>query len=63
LGLSVEYRDGTSEVGKWLRYVFELLFIDSNEVGNIYVFTLAAIMPLENEKLLLLLLLYMINYF
>lgn len=51
LGLSVEYRDGTSEVGKWLRYVFGLLFIDPNEVGNIYVFTLAAIMPPENEKL------------
>ncbi|KAF0713279.1 MULE domain-containing protein [Aphis craccivora] len=43
--------DDTSEVGKWLRYVFGLLFMDPNEVGKIYVFTLVAIMPPENEKL------------
>lgn len=51
LGLSVEYRDDTSEVGKWLHYIFGLVFIDPNEVGNVYVFTLAAIMPPQNKKL------------
>jgi len=30
---------------------FGVIFMDPNEVGNIYVFTLAAIMPPENEKL------------
>lgn len=45
LGLSVEYRDDTSEVGKWLHYIFGLVFVDSNGIGNVYAFTLAAIIP------------------
>jgi hypothetical protein len=36
LNLSVEYCNKNSEIGKWLRYVFGLPFVPSNEVGDCF---------------------------
>lgn len=51
LGLSSDYKE-KSEIGKWIGYCFGLLFLEPQEVGDVYAFTLAAIQP-ENDKVTL----------
>jgi len=36
LGLTIEYKNKNSEIGKWLHYVFGLTFLSPDEVGNVF---------------------------
>lgn len=45
LGLSSEYKDINSEIGKWLHWVFGLTFICPHEVGDAFVEDLMSTIP------------------
>lgn len=49
LGLVPDYKDENSTIGKWLRYVFGLPFLDPSEVGNSFAFDFAEIQP-QDER-------------
>lgn len=49
LGLVKEFRDTYSEIGRWLKWTFGLLFLNPNEVENSFVDDLYSVMP-SNEK-------------
>lgn len=51
LGLSTEYKDTTSEIGKWLTYIFGLPLLDPEEVSDCFVFDLCSIQPNTSLKL------------
>jgi hypothetical protein len=36
LGLSNEYKDTNSEIDKWLRHTFDLLFLNAQEVSDYF---------------------------
>lgn len=50
LGLTQQYRDKNSEVGKWLHYCFGLLFLNHEEVEDFYFFELYELKP-QNDQL------------
>lgn len=50
LGLVPDYRNENSEIGKWLRYIFGLPFLNPSEVGDCFAFDLSEIQP-ENQRL------------
>lgn len=50
LGLSIDYKDNNSEIGMWLHYCFGMMFLDSNQVGDFFVFNLLNIQP-HSDKL------------
>jgi len=50
VGLSKEYKDKTSEIGKWLGYIFGIPFLNSEEVGNCFAMDCISEMP-QNDKL------------
>lgn len=45
IGLSNEYRNPSSDIGKWLHYVFGLTYLPPHEVGDAFSFELAEDMP------------------
>lgn len=47
LGLTSTYKDKTSIKGKWIRYIFGLPFLSSQEVGDCFAFELSSIQPQE----------------
>ncbi|KAL4108099.1 hypothetical protein QTP88_018352 [Uroleucon formosanum] len=49
-GLATHYKDESSDIGKWIHYMFGLLFLNPEEVGDCYVEDLMSDCP-ENEKL------------
>jgi len=48
LGLTVEYKNKNSEIGKWLHYVFGLTFLPPDEVGNVFL-ELIAEQPIDTK--------------
>lgn len=50
IGLAVEYKDSASEVGRWLRYCFGLMFLHESEVSECFIFDLCSIRP-NDERL------------
>lgn len=50
LGLVPYYKKETSEIGKWLRYIFGLPFLNPSEVGDCYAFDFSEIQP-QDERL------------
>ncbi|XP_022183760.1 uncharacterized protein LOC111043174 [Myzus persicae] len=49
-GLTSFYKDESSEIGKWIRYTFGLVFLNPDEVSNCFVEDLLSDYPV-NEKL------------
>ena len=49
LGLSSEYKDTDSEIGKWLSYFFGLSFLNPTEVEDCFVEDLMALPP-QNDR-------------
>lgn len=49
LGLSTEYKDGSSDIGKWLHYVYGLTFLPHTEVGDTFSFELAEDKPVDER--------------
>lgn len=49
LGLSYEYKNTNSEVGKWLRYCFRLVFLSPNRISDFFVFDLLEIKPNDDR--------------
>lgn len=45
LGLTAEFRNTDSEVGKWLRYTFGLTYLNPDEVGDCFPLDLFAVKP------------------
>lgn len=50
VGLSKEYKDKTSEISKWLGNIFEIPFLNPEEVGNCFAIDFISVMP-QNNKL------------
>lgn len=50
IGLSVQYKDASDEIGKWLVYMFGLCFLSPEEVSDCFVEDFVAIKP-DNKKL------------
>ena len=48
LGLSKDYKDAT-EIGKWLKYTFGLIFLDPAEVGDAFVEDLIPFQPEDSR--------------
>ena len=46
LGLSNEYND--SEIGKWLRHTFRLLFLNAQEVSDCFSYDFMSVRPDNN---------------
>lgn len=49
VGLSVEYKSPTSDLGKWLHWVFGLSLLNHEEVGEAYVEDLVPIQPSSSK--------------
>ena len=49
LGLTVEYKDKNSEIGKWLHYCFGLLYLEPEHVEDFYFFELYEIKPADDR--------------
>ena len=49
LGLSLEYKDNNSELGKWLKLSFGLHFIDADDVEECFVEEVMAEAPLDDR--------------
>lgn len=50
IGLSKKYRDKTSEIGKWLRNIFGMSFLNPEEVGDRFAIDFISKLP-QNVKL------------
>lgn len=48
-GLGTEYKNKTSEIGKWLRLIFGLTYLDPNEIGNCFALELFENMPNDSR--------------
>lgn len=51
LGIVSDYKNKDSEIGKWLRWTFGLLYLDAPEVENCFVEDLYSVIP-QNEKVI-----------
>lgn len=49
LGLTAEYKNQESEIGRWLKYTFGLPFLNPADVGDCFAYDFAEIQP-EDEK-------------
>lgn len=49
LGLTAEFKDKNSEIGKWLKYVFGLPFLNPSDVGDCFAFDFGEIQP-EDDR-------------
>jgi hypothetical protein len=49
LGLTADYKDKQSEIGKWLRYTFGLLYLNLSEVGDCFAFDLYDLIPSDSR--------------
>jgi hypothetical protein len=49
VGLSKEYRNPRSDIGKWLHHVFGLTFLHPDEVGDAFSFELSQDMPRDER--------------
>jgi hypothetical protein len=49
LGLTADYKDKQSEIGKWLRYAFGLLYLNPSEVGDCFAFDLYDLIPSDSR--------------
>lgn len=49
LGLTVEFRNKNSEVGRWLRYTFGLTYLNPDEVGDCFALDLFAEKPIHAQ--------------
>jgi len=52
LGLAKEYKDKNSELGKWLRDTFGMMYLEPHEVGDFFAFELAELQPLDDKIIL-----------
>jgi hypothetical protein len=48
-GMTADYKDKQSEIGKWLRYTFGLLYLNPSEVGDCFAFDLYDLIPSDSR--------------
>jgi hypothetical protein len=49
LGLTTDYKNKESEIGKWMRYTFGLLYLNPGEVGDCFAFDLYNLIPSDSR--------------
>jgi hypothetical protein len=47
--MTADYKDKESEIGKWLRYTFGLLYLNPGEVGHCFAFDLYNLIPSDSR--------------